>query len=419
MAYINGNKILLVNAEIVEGDTDEAYEAGKLAILDESKYMHPTISGSIITANDVSPITHEMGVTIKRNNLFDYDSVGFKNSDLACKPITIVKENNSFQFTNTDTGVACYAYTENISELGLMPNTTYTSKVIATLLDNGSSNIGQSGSMNLSLILQTNTSYDSSQEDKLYIVKGNNYYTPGTYELITTFTTPSDMTDYKYIVTRLANNTTIIFKDLQIELGATATAYTPYVPDLTAVKVSRCGKNLFDKSIPFEDYTPIGNGYNLLSIYVGSGSSVTVSLKQKHNIGLGGYFYCVAFKSDVAGASQKWMYHNSNASLCNKSVTMISEDSHISLIMTSEAYNSFKDEIMVEIGSTATDYEPYKEYVEYTPNADGTVEGLISISPNITLLTDTDGVSINCQYYRDIDLYIDNLITDIALTGGE
>ena len=32
--------------------------------------------------------------------------------------------------------------------------------------------------------------------------------------------------------------------------------------------------------IPFEDYTPIGNGYNLLSIYVGSGSSVTVSLKQ-------------------------------------------------------------------------------------------------------------------------------------------
>ena len=119
------------------------------------------------------------------------------------------------------------------------------------------------------------------------------------------------------------------------------------------------GKNLFDKSIPYEDYTSHGGGYRLLSIYVGSGSSVTVSLKQKHDIGLGGYFYCIAYKSGVAGASQEWLYSNSNTGLCVKSVTMISEDGYISLFMTSGAYNSFKDEIMVEIGSTATAYTPY------------------------------------------------------------
>lgn len=291
------------------------------------------------------------------------------------------------------------------------------------------------------------------------------------------------------------------------------------------------GKNLFDKSIPYEDYTYHVGGYRFLSIYVGSGSSVTVSLKQKHDIGLGGYFYCIAYKSGVPGASQEWLYYNSNTYLCVKSVTMISEDGYISLFMTSEAYNSFKDEIMVEIGTTATaytpyvpdltavkvsrcgknllpypyvettltrngitftdngdgtitangtatdvvffvlnpkltlpkgtycvsdslnrddayvrfslykgsftidettescetrvdngatlnnvlfkpqlelgttatDYEPYISPTDYTPNADGTVEGVTSLYPNTTLTTDTEGVLIDCEYNRDIN----------------
>ena len=53
-----------------------------------------------------------------------------------------------------------------------------------------------------------------------------------------------------------------------------------------------------------------------------------------------------------------------------------------------------------------------------TANADGTVNGLTSLSPNMILVTDTEGVNINCKYYRDIDAYINNLMTDVALTGG-
>ena len=56
------------------------------------------------------------------------------------------------------------------------------------------------------------------------------------------------------------------------------------ITDLTAISVSGYGKNLFDKSIPYGDYTFSGRGYNYLSIYVGSGSNVTVSLKQKRDI---------------------------------------------------------------------------------------------------------------------------------------
>ena len=46
-------------------------------------------------------------------------------------------------------------------------------------------------------------------------------------------------------------------------------------------------------------------------------------------------------------------------------------------------------------------------------SADGTVTGVKSVSPGMTLVTDTDGVLIECSYLRDIDRYID------TLTGGD
>ena len=40
---------------------------------------------------------------------------------------------------------------------------------------------------------------------------------------------------------------------------------------------------------------------------------------------------------------------------------------------------------------------------EYTPNADGTVDGVKSLYPTTILSTDTDGVTIECEYNRDIN----------------
>ena len=86
---------------------------------------------------------------------------------------------------------------------------------------------------------------------------------------------------------------------------------------------------------------------------------------------------------------------------------------------TGEAGKSYvADNIQIALGNTATDYEPYIEPQTATASADGTIKGLTSLSPNTTLISNTDGVIINCEYYRDIDTYIDNLTTNIALTGG-
>ena len=71
----------------------------------------------------------------------------------------------------------------------------------------------------------------------------------------------------------------------------------------------------------------------------------------------------------------------------------------------------------LERGTTATEYEPYKG-AEYTPTADGTVKGVTSLYPNTTLMTDTDGVIIDCEYNRDINKAFAELQAAIISLGG-
>lgn len=89
----------------------------------------------------------------------------------------------------------------------------------------------------------------------------------------------------------------------------------------------------------------------------------------------------------------------------------------------------------LELGTTATAYTPYatdltavkviksnasgEDVAEYTPTADGTVDGVTSLYPNTTLTIDTDGVIIDCEYNRDINKAFTENITGITVNGTE
>ena len=77
------------------------------------------------------------------------------------------------------------------------------------------------------------------------------------------------------------------------------------------------------------------------------------------------------------------------------------------------------DNVYIGIGNSFSGYEEYKEPVIYTPNADGTVEGVKSLYPNMTLLTDTQGVVIHTNYYADSEKIIQNLTDTIISLGGD
>jgi hypothetical protein len=72
----------------------------------------------------------------------------------------------------------------------------------------------------------------------------------------------------------------------------------------------------------------------------------------------------------------------------------------------------------LEQGTTATEYEPYIEPVEYVVSADGTVEGVKSIYPATTLTTDTVGALIEVDYNRDINKAFAELQQAIISLGG-
>lgn len=60
---------------------------------------------------------------------------------------------------------------------------------------------------------------------------------------------------------------------------------------------------------------------------------------------------------------------------------------------------------MLELGSAPTEYEAYRSAINVTANADGTVNGLISVAPNMTLFSDNDEVIIHCEYNKDINSF--------------
>lgn len=63
----------------------------------------------------------------------------------------------------------------------------------------------------------------------------------------------------------------------------------------------------------------------------------------------------------------------------------------------------------LEVGGKKTPFDSYINPTIYTPNADGTVDGITTLSPTMTLLTDTEGAVINCEYNVDIKKYIDRI----------
>ncbi len=73
------------------------------------------------------------------------------------------------------------------------------------------------------------------------------------------------------------------------------------------------------------------------------------------------------------------------------------------------------DNIQLEFGSVKTEYEPYNSNsTEYTSSADGTVENVKSIYPNMTLTADTEGVLIHCEYNRDLNKSFTDVIERLA-----
>ena len=226
------------------------------------------------------------------------------------------------------------------------------------------------------------------------------------------------------------------------EMGVKISSDT--VEDLTAVKVRKQGKNLIP--FPYRDLTLGTSTYNGVDFTVYEDGSILINgtatksttkylynnatdlLGLKSGITISGgknasddtqqgnvYFVCNYYDST---GSMKQGLLVSTASSGMKTITDAWKGLGIYInIPNGKTLNNLLIKPQLEIGATATEYEPYITPTEYIPTADGTVNGVTSLYPNTTLTTDTEGVIINCNYNRDINKAFAALEAALATTN--
>lgn len=210
----------------------------------------------------------------------------------------------------------------------------------------------------------------------------------------------------------------------QLKEGAEETEYTPYV-ELDTVNISRYGKNLADFSKMTNRYSEAleacengvvwtaGNDYYcILPCFIPANLTVILN--------------CVAGNTAGESISFVHFYYSDGTGFdrvsLGQSITLTKNIDKIYLYKSSPTVPLTEDlpitRIQLELGDTATDYEPYKEVQTLSPDGNGNVNGLESVYPCTTLLTDTDGITINAEYNRDINKAFAELQQAIISLGG-
>lgn len=229
------------------------------------------------------------------------------------------------------------------------------------------------------------------------------------------------------------NNVSPIEHELNIEL------ISDTITDFSGVTVTRCGKNLLDMSTrPLSpafgltlEYLPMEDCYLLNGTATGTGNSniETCNILLNDSIGLsvfymggtitkpeGGYAYFMTMgKDSSAGGGANWQ----SIELVDRDLTQPSTLKKKYLSQTWLRVSSgcefvdYKFKIQITKGKPSAEFEPYKGQT-LSPNIDGKVKGFKSISPNMYLFANTEGVEINCKYYKE--QAIDELLNEIFAT---
>lgn len=341
------------------------------------------VSGAIIRMDDVSPLEHNPVVKVHGKNLLNIPDTVVEGSHAWC--------NTSIGSYELDPGT--YTISVDFIQQG-----TDTSRVTISTRKYEAVTVQLAGT--------------SSEEES------------GKLKL--TFTIPDEekgFTLYAYSnTTANALETSCAFSNFQIEKGKIATEYTPFI-DASMVELTRCGKAIFSKSsqvvsgvekpwtsllvaampVPPGDYVvscrfnQTGQDISTVSVSTRSYNDYTVAFGDTSSSEKSGYLEKAFTVTEGSGGFQIFLYSN----VPNEA-------------LTTEC--SFEN-ICVELGSVATGYEVYNGE-KYTPDTDGIVSGITSLSPNMTIYTNTEGIVVECEYNRDTTKYIDNIMTAVSSGSG-
>ena len=355
--------------------------------------------GELVTLENVHPIEHKVEVGLSSKNLFnDAEANITKTEDYFSSNIH---------------------YTQgSFFELTVQPNETYTVSYLCS-----TPNEGVWGAQVLLGVCKTPTWVGASVIARTLLHE--RHYLNFSADTLT-FKVPADV----YTI-YIQATTALQFKSFMIEKGTTATAYAPYVADFSDCKVKVRGKNLVDMKNP--DVFPTGGRFEIIDdntvrsygcsgygnatlgyrIYAPKGTNLIVTFDYE----LGG---------EATGTWNIWHKGSGSGSVFNSGNTIsVGEEGYIYITFARSGGSGNNllgwidvKNLQVEIGTTATDYEPYIG-AEYTAAADGTVENVKSISPAMNLTTNKAGAVIDAKCFLDPQAVITDLTNTVITLGGE
>lgn len=360
-------------------------------------------SGEIVALNDVSPLEHEMRVKISAKNLVPYR---FGSGTQANRNGIAFTDNNNGSVTMQGTADASnsYDFTNNL----ILTAGTYTMSIAGDLKASGLSGT------QLEYVVRN---VDANTEiTRIAIVDG-------VYPDSTNFTLSATTTVRLYIIYYVG----VTFAGTLIPKLQNST-----LNDLTAVTVSKLGKNLINASIFTKaGFADLGNG----EFYTEYAKDVSQKVMFENISKISGSFYIsgewkhVLPEGALRGVYLTIYYVDGTT----EDISMVQSTEYVSIVKQTPALKTvdcirfisgsgmagtyFKN-IQIEHRDTATAYEEGIEPTTYSVNPDGTVEGITSLYPSTTLMTDTPGALIECEYNRDLNKAFEQITQAILSLGG-
>jgi hypothetical protein len=337
------------------------------------------LSGSVVSADDVSPIEHNPVVKVHGKNLFDYSQMIFENRE------SVLVDNGNGSVTITTTSGS--------SAIG----TNATLQQLAPALKVGK---------------MYTLSFNSTGTDKyIYLSASQSGWNNHNARVIT----QTDLESYVYLYAS-GVGTTATISDMQIEEGAQATQYEPYV-DPSTMTVRRCGKNLVKNNMYNMEYGGVTiTKNNDQSFYVNGTATQNLYFQIDNELFLrkGRYILSGCGKG---GSPDTFVLYLTNddfyaQDVGNGATFNFDSKSLIPLrlaIYEGAVLNNVLFKPMIRLAEVEDDsFEAYNG-ADFTPSADGTVEGITSLSPCMTILTDTEGAIVECEYIKDTNKLIKQL----------
>ena len=131
-------------------------------------------------------------------------------------------------------------------------------------------------------------------------------------------------------------------------------------------QVKLTGKNLIPTYSEYSDWMAVNYKYIPVSGFT-IGETYTFSQSVVPELGSGLYVALGTFAGVVNIGTNYWLYHSSAQNLCVKSVTFVATQETYYLNVSGFSHNSMSrflslfPDLMVELGTERTEYEPYKE----------------------------------------------------------